>query len=1087
MLTLFRSNRAEWLAEVLASQLRQTPPPPFETVQVVVNTWPTSRWLGERLAIGLGGIAANIRFPFPGSHLRSIVNGVLDQSPGLADPWRASELVWPVLDVLPELVKEPEAEPLRAWLQRRHPGQQHLPGALDLAGWQLGRAIADALDDAALYRADQLARWWEGQPGECGSMAWQALLVQRLRKRLGVKPFGLRLLEAIDRLQRQPPPAHLPEVLRFFGLSSMAPLQVQLLQALALHCQVDLYLLTPGPDLWQRCGSRRALLSDALALRQPLEADWLLQSSGLEARFGRLGGEFQQLLEGSGEVQLGVEQERDLFADPTHGVHASNLLHQLQRQLVLGSGDAPPLRRQGGDPSLEFHACPGRLRQVQIVRDRILQLLAADSSLEPRDVLVMTPNVDSVAPLVASVFGDRDATGVDLPWRLTDRSQQSEAGLARSLLQLLRLAAERLTASGLEALLEKAPLERRFQLGRQEIALLHRELQQLGFRWGLDAAERGGQNTGSLAWACDRLLLGLVLPQQPGLAPAGTAPFPSGHGLELVGRWLHLLERLRHWLMELRRPRSCAAWVELLQELLEDLFGNADDCTWEWSSLLAAIDDWQRAGRDCALELPAAVVAAGLDERLGADSGRFGHRSGALTISALEPMRAIPHRVIVLMGLDAGTFPRQQQRPGFHPLEQERRLGDPSPADQDRYVLLEALLSARDHLLVTWCSRDERRGENLPPAAPVRQWIDWLQQQLEGESGADLVVNHPANPLDCRNFLPTGERQPPSCDHRLLAARQLLEHPGSVQPPQPLACSAGPPPSESTDRGASPDDPYTDLRDWLVAPQACWLEQLGLQPQEWADSINDLDMLCLDERQRARLLRQGLAAAPEWTAELATPDHWLHSQRGQASLPPLAAADLEASLLAERWRDLNRSLQLLGPTQDRRQLAWGTWQQDVDWRGDSLVLLHTARGRSRHLLDLWLQLLLASAAGAAPRQAVLVARGEKGFGVIRTLRPPGAEPARAELERLAALRQEWRQRCWPVPPETGWAWVERGKGAAIEAWEGAGMRPGERQQPEQALCFGPERPALELLAGEFHDLATAWLEPLRQHLQGGKP
>ncbi|MFQ6540078.1 exodeoxyribonuclease V subunit gamma, partial [Aphanothece stagnina] len=849
MLTVFRSNRAETLAAILAAQLRLHPPAPFETVQVVVNTWPTSRWLGEQLAEGLGGIAANIRYPFPGSQLRRIVQTVLGEEGGAPDPWRAIDLVWPVLELLPHLVREPAAAPLRHWLERRDGGGH----TLERAQWQLARSIADALDDYALYRPELLASWWAGE--DDGS-DWQALLVRWLRQRLTVSPFGLRVVEAIARLRDDPAPiAGLPGCLRLFGLSSLAPVQVGLLQAISGRLPVDLYLLTPCPDLWQRCSQRRAALSDAVALNQPLAGDWLVEAPGLEARFGRLGAEFQQLLEGTGACQLGSATERDGFVDPLAlsaleegRAEPFPLLLQLQRQLAEPE-TAQPLQRAAGDSSLEFHACPGRLRQVQIVRDRLLQLLHANPDLQPRDVLVMTPQVDLFAPLVASVFGDTEATGVALDWRLTDRSQQSQAGLGRSLLTLLQQAGERLTASSLETLLESGPLRQRFQLSPEEVAELHRVLQQVGFRWGIDGDARGGEASGSLSWAIDRLLLGLVLPDAPGLAPGETAPFAGHQGLELLGRWLHLLTRLRHWLRELRHPRRSPAWAETLQAAIEDLFADGGDQAWELPPLLAAIDDWQQVAGGCELPVAAPVVAAVLEERLAADAGRFGHRSGALTISALEPMRAIPHRVIVLMGLDAGCFPRRRQRPGFHQLEQQRRLGDPSAADQDRYVLLEALLSARDHLLVTWNCRDERKGEELWPAAPVSQWISWLEGKLGGKVNVpDLVVHHPANPLDRRNFLATAGRPPASCDRRLLQARRLLEQP--LPPEAPRALAATPSPAAATaEREAEREaGTFADLRHWVIQPQACWLRSLGLQPNEWADATADLDPAELDER-----------------------------------------------------------------------------------------------------------------------------------------------------------------------------------------------------------------------------------------------
>ena len=1103
MLTVFRSNRAELLAELLATQLRLAPPGPFEQVQVVVNTWPTSRWLGEQLAMGLGGIAANIRFPFPGSQLRRIVKGLVEgeaprEGSPQNDPWRASQLVWPVLELLPELVQQPEAQLLKSWLAEHSMGNR-----LELAHWQLGRAIADAFDDYALYRPDLLAAWWQDKPVDSrgqpltSAQLWQPLLLAALRDRLGEEPFGLKVQAAIRQLRQGPPPAGtLPSHVRLFGLSSMAPIQVQLLQAMSAHTQIDLYLLTTSPDLWQRCTTRRERLSSAVALQEPFAGDWFMEAPGLEARFGRLGGEFQQLLEGTGESLLGQAQDRDLFfaAATSHpGPGPVPLLAQLQQRLAQGDG-AMALERSPGDSSLEFHPCPGHLRQVQIVRDRILQWLAADPSLEPRDILVMTPQVDAFAPLVASVFGDSEATGVYLPWRLTDRSQQSEAGISRSLLQLLQLAGERLTASSLETLLDSEALQEHFQLSDHEIAQLHGVLQRCGFRWGLDSRERGGDGTGSLGWAIDRLLLGLVLPEIPGLAPGDTAPLATGHGLDLVGRWVHLLTTLRNWLDALRRSRSCSAWAETLPTLLWDFFGDGGDRAWEVPVILAAIDDWQQAASDCSLVLEAAVVAAVLDERLAVDSGRFGHRSGAITISALEPMRAIPHRVIVLMGLDAGQFPRQRQRSGFHLMEHHRCLGDPQPADQDRYVLMEALLSARDHLMVSWSSRDGRKGEALPPATPVRQWLEWLEGALPC-GGADLVVQHPANPLDRANFEPIGERPPGSCDRRLLEARQWLET-AHLSKPLPLA-SRG----QAIATMAAPDapeDPYTDLRDWLVNPQSQWLEQLGLRPKEWAELLRDLDSLSLDERQRSQLLRQALDGAHGENASAnekddsgfqGDPASWLNQYRGQGLLPPLAAGRLEAITLAQRWQSLHSSLASLG---EPKQLVvrWGPWQCELEQRGSSVVFLHTAQARSRHHMELWLQLLVASASGLTPSQGVLVARGEKGFSCVLHLNSPSAEAAQAEIERLAQLRQTWREQCWPLPPQTGWIYAEAeqrkpgsGLAKAIAGWEGGIGRRGEREDPEQSLCFGSAMAGPELLTPSALALATELYAPLLEHQQ----
>ncbi|MFM8936486.1 MAG: exodeoxyribonuclease V subunit gamma [Vulcanococcus sp.] len=1127
MLTLYRSNRADLLAQVLAANLRLQPADPFQQIQVVVNTWPTSRWLGEQLALHLGdpdqpggGIAANLRFPFPASRLRQLVDQLLAAEapdhgdPLPADPWRAQNLVWPVLEQLPALLSEPCAAPLQQWLERRSAGPQRLDAPL----WQLGRAIADALDDYSLYRPQLLEAWLAEHDTDASgrplapSLRWQPLLLRRLAAQLPQQPFGLRARRAIAGLLQRPAGPRAAglvdgQPLRLFGLSSLAPVQVELLQALSGCLEVELYLLTPCRDLWQRREASATAICSASApsadcANAPLGPEWLLSVPGLEARFGRLGAEFQQLLEGSGETQLGEWREGDAFLLPASIAAAggpngsppprpASLLEQLQERLASGAPpQAMPLQRQPDDRSLEFHACPGRLRQLQIVRDRLLQLLAEDDSLEPRDILVMTPQVEALAPLVGAVFGDRGATGVALPWRLTDRSQQSEAGIAQGLLALLRLGGERLTASALEAVLSCPAVLEHQGIEAAEAGELTALLQRAGFRWGLDGRDRGGDATHSLSWAVDRLVLGLVLPAEPGLAPQDTAPLPQGVSLEQQQRWLTLLRQLLQSLRWLGQSRSVADWVVGLREQLAALFGDGGDRSWELQALLAVLADWNAVAGGSPLELEAPVVAEVLAERLSEGSGRFGHRSGALTISALEPMRAIPHRVVVLMGLDAGLFPRQRQRPGFHLLEQQRQLGDPSSSDQDRYVLLESLLSARQHLLISWSNRDERTGDALEAATPVRQWLDLLKQELPGNLP---LREHAASPLERSNFLPQPAWPAASCDRRLLQARRQLEQAPEAAV-QGLAWRQGEGPSPTpAATPAVPEHAWADLRAWIEAPQARWLEQLGLRPGERDQPVSDLEDLQLDERRRAALLRAQLDGDGLPPAEL-DPD-WAWLERGRGQLPPQAAGALEVAQLEERWHSLQACLELLGPAR-QQPAAWQGLEAVLPWRRQQLVLCHTGKPRCRQRLRLWLELLLAAAAGLAPSGAVLVGRDQQRFRVLERLTAPTPSQAGAWLEQLQQWRQHHRQACWPLPPETGWAyaaaeWAKPGEGRgwskARDAWEGGFQGAGERNDAVQALCFGSDQPLAALFTPELEALALALHGPLLDHRQEQKP
>ena len=1098
MLRVYRSNRAELLAELLAQELRIEPPGPFEQIEVVVNTWPTSRWLGEQLA-RVNGISALVRFPFPGSRLRQLVQNVISDAPAIEDPWRAERLVWRVLEVLPQLLEQECASSLREWWEL-HGGQR---GRLNRDQWQLARSLADAIDDYALYRPEELSDWLAGGAGDQlpEGLQWQPLLARALAERLPCKPFGLQVQQVVEQLRDGEEPAlPLPSRLRLFGVSNLAPVQINLLQALAGRISVDLFLLTPCPDLWQRSQRRRRQLGEDWT-NSP-DGSWLIEAPRLEGILGRMGAEFQLLLEGSGECLLGSWEQGDLFADPTMmrapEDSQASLLEQMQRQLASGESDPTPLSLMHGDHSLLFMGCAGPWREVQLVRDRILGWMAADPRLQPRDILVMTPDVERYAPLLASVFSDRDATGVDLPWRLTDRSQQNCPGLQQAFMSLLRLSADRLTASGLEALLGNPALQSLKQLTSQDAMAITDALQRSGFRWGLDAAERNGDDTNSLRWCLDRWLLGLVLPEEPGLAVDCCAPALTDLSLQQLETWWPLLDQLAGWIAQLRRSAPCPEWVIRLRRLLEDIFNDGGNWDWELQAIHQCLETWQLQAVDCSLELDIAVVISVLEEALSTESGRFGHRSGALTISALEPMRAIPHRVIVLMGLDASSFPRHQERAGFHLLELQRRLGDPSSTDQDRYVLLEALLSARQHLLISWSSRDERQGENLPPCPPVQQWLSLLADELDAEQMDRLLIHPPANPLDVANFIVTPQTDALSCDRRLLDARRNLDAQiGDDQPHRDLGLALPLVWWHPTTDAALPihSEAIETLERWLQGPQKEWLKRQGIDAGEWCDPVNDLSPLSLPELACHQLISQRLSEQldllrnnPQARWDIQETEDWIARSCGQGLMPPGAAAELDDDRLERRWQNLQKTVLSLGPLRLQQQPA--SQRSALVMAGDTAVQISTSRLRSRSLLQGWLKHLLAQLDHAACNTAVVCrqdgsAKADQ-FHIAmrwRALTPPEAE---LEISVLQSLAQQGAKVCWPVPPDSGLAralaW-SKGEEAAdrafINRWQGSFSGWAERDRSEQQACFGSHCDADLLLRLEGFEAAfQALYQPL---------
>jgi len=409
--------------------------------------------------------------------------------------------------------------------------------------------------------------------------------------------------------------------------------------------------------------------------------------------------------------------------------------------------------------------------------------------------------------------------------------------------------------------------------------------------------------------------------------------------------------------------------------------------------------------------------------------------------------------------------------PGFHLMEQGRQLGDPNPADQDRYVLLESLLSARQHLVITWSSRDNRSGEALMPCTPVRQWLALLEQDLGTAAMAQLLWEPAANPLERRNFIAAGPLPPICSDRRLLQVRRLLEE-QRPEAPRPLAAAAGVLPAAC----AAPQPSHGDLLAWLQAPQASWLDSLGLRPKEWGLQMRDRESLSLEERQRAQLLRD--------TLDRQTLPDWAQEQRGRGLLPAGAAGELENRQLRQRWCSLQAVLNELGDQDLVTATAVGL-EAMLPLRGGRVVLAHGARPRPAQRLELWLGLLLASAGGLAPSGGLLVGRDDHSFRVLEQLEPLTAGQAVVQLEQLLNLRDRYRHRCWPVPPGSGWAWAtaeRRRPGSGFQAarteWEGGFGSSAEREEAVMALCFGRSTSTRDLLDADFSEAAQTLLTPL---------
>ncbi|AEY02026.1 exodeoxyribonuclease V, gamma subunit [Oceanimonas sp. GK1] len=786
-LMVVHGNHLEALRELAVTWMRRYPLEPLENEVILVQSNGIAQWLKLALAEHRsGGIAAAVQVELPARFLWQSYRGVLgsDTIPRLS-PLDKAPLTWRLMRLLPALVTEPVFAPLERFLQNDGDGRKR---------YQLAERLADLFDQYQVYRADWLAAWRDGRDvilhGRRGEQPldeavlwqpalWRALLAdvgeQELAgSRAGVHPRFVRHVRECE--QR---PAGLPRRVVVFGISSLPTQTLEALAAMARFSQVLLCVhnpcqhhwgdIVPDQDLLRHQYRRHA--SKAGQAPGLSEVELHQHAHPLLAAWGKQGRDYINLLDSLDDPDSyrqrfdALGSRIDLFDDGDTG----HLLGQLQDDILNLRPPAesrehwPPLTRS--QLSVEFHLGHSAQREVEILHDQLLVRFSEDPSLRPRDIIVMVPDINVYAPHIQAVFGqyERDDDRF-IPYTLADQGSRGSEPLLIALEHLLRLPESRLPVSEVLDLLDVAALRRRFGINEADLPVLRRWIEGAGVRWGLDARRRAGlglpgaleQNT--WRFGLRRMLLGYAV--GAGEAWAGIEPYDEVGGLDaaMIGPLASLLEAIDALHDALSEPVPADDWSARLLALLARFF--EPDSEREQAlvaDLTDALEQWQAlcAGVDLDEPLPLTVVR---EAWLGAvDQGRLSQRflAGAVNFCTLMPMRAIPFRRVCLLGMNDGDYPRSVTPLDFDLMAGDYRPGDRSRREDDRYLLLEALLSAREGLYISWVGRSIRDNSERPPSVLVGQLRDHLSGWRLADGGKLLeaiTTEHPLQPFSRRYF-----------------------------------------------------------------------------------------------------------------------------------------------------------------------------------------------------------------------------------------------------------------------------------------------------------------------------------------------
>lgn len=799
---VLQGNQLEDLRDILVNWLNEHPLSPLEDECILVQSNGIAQWLKMALASDSNGhgIAAAVNVQLPGRFIWQAYRSVFPALP-TRSPFDKAPLTWRLYRLLGNQQKLIENADIYAPLNNFLSADQD-PRRL----YQLASHLADLYDQYQLYRAEWLEHWRGGHDSFItakgtdvaldNGQRWQAHLWRWVSDDIASEfaandlagasraHINQTFINACSQLTAEQRPARLPRRVIVFSISSLPQQTLELLQAISAFTQVMVFATNPSKHYWGDLIEGKELLKMQYKRLQQNEkvahlslAEIRRHGHPLLASWGKQGRDFLHLL----DEHDAPESYRSLFTQHNIDVYTEPKGDQLLQQLQADILHLRPLEERAelesvvrnNDTSLTFTNAHSRQREVEILHDQLLASFADAKEqghpLEPREVMVMVPHIDEYAPHIEAVFGRYQRTGEQkdpryLPYHITDQSQRGQNTLLIALETLLNAPQQRFTVSDIADLLDTPALRKKIGLTEEDLPLLRHWIADANIRWGLDSEQRAQLNlpqdhTNTWLFGVERMLLGYATGATA--AWQGIQPYTEVSGLSaaIVGPLAQLISTLKSTLSTLQKEHTSDAWPALISQLLQDFFTPVSD---EDDRALANLetqlehlqDSWAMGGLNdttLPLEVVREELLTGLDQPSLAQ--RF--LAGSINFATLMPMRALPFRQIWILGMNDKEYPRQRQAPDFDLMANDYRPGDRSRREDDRYLFLEALLSAREKLTISWIGRDIKDNSELPASVVINQLRDHVAAGWQGESGnllAQLTTEHPLQPFSLAYF-----------------------------------------------------------------------------------------------------------------------------------------------------------------------------------------------------------------------------------------------------------------------------------------------------------------------------------------------
>ncbi|MCU7799187.1 MAG: exodeoxyribonuclease V subunit gamma [gamma proteobacterium symbiont of Lucinoma myriamae] len=778
MINIYPANRLENLVFLLDHVMQSGANDNILSEEIIlVQSKGMQHWLNLKLAESRG-ISMNLSFSLPMQFFWNQIRVVLgkDKVPEKSTYTR-EVMSWRIHELLASdaVISEPLCQEATNYCSGN-----------EAKRFQLACQLADLFEQYLIFRPDWIMAWEKGdspidQAGSNTADQWQALIWRLLIAQDTQHPIRL-LKEAMSKLKQHQ--HHLPERISLFGINTLPPVWLDCLSELGRQTQVHFFHLNPcveylGDLKTDKSQAKeqfyRWLNSNDLAIPGTTDQHSALAAettNPLLSNLGAQGKDFLYLLQEHTSIEIPVYESPEVLA--MEQGETATILHQIQADILQlrdrRTTDAESDEnsdKKYKDDSITIASAHSALREIQALHDWLLHQINSDSdrkdSLTPKDILVMCPNVENYAPYVDAVFAhgwnDWSEKVPPLPCSIADRTLKDSEPLVQAFIDLLDLPDSRFQVSQILAYLRLPALQEKFNFSEGDLLLLERWINHAAIHWGLDGDHKqqiltgDGNNTADslndkFSWhqGLNRLLLGFAQSDHTDIYQEQLLlPDVEGDEALLLGRCFELLEQLQYYAHALKTDRTPNDWKQFLLQAKDTLFSPLSVDSNAQQIIDLAIDDLGEYTSSACYnnKLPLSVIRDFLLSHFSQPEPGRQFMAGQVTFCSMVPMRSVPFRIIAVLGLNDGEFPRQRQPMGFDLMAmQPPRKGDRSLRGDDRYLFLEALISCREKLYLSYQGHDIKTNNKREPSLVLQELINFLEkgygwQLTEGSSSID--------------------------------------------------------------------------------------------------------------------------------------------------------------------------------------------------------------------------------------------------------------------------------------------------------------------------------------------------------------